>query len=87
MNPLTSLQPICVRSRVLTLNALSLGVLTKLPAVPTLAASSGTRTLIGILHVARADFTATLLTNGQVLVVGGLDSANNVLASAKLYIP
>src|SRR5260370_743725 len=50
---------------------LVLGALTMLPAVPTLAAGSGTWTLTGSLHVARADSTATLLANGQVLVVGG----------------
>jgi hypothetical protein len=43
---------------------LVLGVLTMLPAVPTLAVGSGTWTLTGSLHVARADSTATLLPNG-----------------------
>ncbi len=52
-----------------------------LPAVPTLAAGSGTWTLTGSLHVARADSTATLLPNGQVLVVGGGGT------SAELYNP
>jgi N-acetylneuraminic acid mutarotase len=42
---------------------------------------SGTWTLTGSLHVARADSTATLLPNGQVLVVGGEDT------SAELYNP
>src|SRR5258708_25788940 len=60
---------------------LVLGVLTVLPAVPTLAAGSGTWTLTGSLHVARADSTATLLPNGQVLVVGGGGT------SAELYNP
>src|SRR5260370_33036495 len=50
---------------------LVLGALTMLPAVPTLAAGSGTWMLTGSLHVARADSTATLLPNGPVLVVGG----------------
>jgi hypothetical protein len=35
------------------------------------------------LHIARADLTATLLTNSQVQVVGGLDTNYNVLASAR----
>src|SRR5260370_1128694 len=50
---------------------LVLGALTMLPAVPTLAAGSGTWMLTGSLHVARAASTATLLHNGRVLVVGG----------------
>jgi hypothetical protein len=57
------------------------------PAIPTLAAGSGTWTLTGSLHVADADFTATLLPNGQVLVAGGLDSNYNYLTSAELYTP
>src|SRR5260370_20799834 len=60
---------------------LVLGALTMLPAVPTLAAGSGTWTLTGSLHVARADSTATLLANGQVLVVGGGGT------TAELYNP
>ncbi len=60
---------------------LVLGALTMLPAVPTLAAGSGTWTLTGSLHIARADSTATLLPNGQVLVVGGGGT------SAELYTP
>ncbi len=39
------------------------------------------------LHIARADLTATLLTNSQVLVVGGLDTNYNVLARAESYTP
>jgi WD40 repeat protein len=60
---------------------LVLGALSMLPAVPTLAAGSSTWTLTGSLHVARADSTATLLPNGQVLVVGGGGT------SAELYNP
>ena len=60
---------------------LVLGALTMRPAAPTLAAGSGTWTLTGSLHVARADSTATLLPNGQVLVVGGGGT------SAELYTP
>src|SRR5260221_6956894 len=60
---------------------LVLGVLTMLPAVPTLAAGSGTWMLTGSLHVGRADSTATLLPNGQVLVAGGGGT------SAELYNP
>jgi N-acetylneuraminic acid mutarotase len=72
MNPLKTLLSTCVRSCVFTgLLVLVLGVLIMLPAVPILAAGSGTWTLTGSLRVARADSTATLLANGQVLVVGG----------------
>jgi N-acetylneuraminic acid mutarotase len=41
----------------------------------------------GSLHVARGSMTATLLRNGQVLVAGGLNGANNPLRSAELYNP
>ena len=50
---------------------------------------SGTFTLTGSLNIARYDHTATLLPNGDVLVVGGL-GVNGVytsLASAELYEP
>ena len=88
MNPLKTLLSTFVRSRLFTgLIVLVLGALTMLPAVPTLAAGSGTWTLTGSLHVARADFTATLLPNGQVLVVGGRPTSYTPLASAELYNP
>jgi hypothetical protein len=41
-------------------------------SVPALAGSSGTWTRTGSLNVACGEETATLLSNGQVLVVGGL---------------
>jgi N-acetylneuraminic acid mutarotase len=41
----------------------------------------------GSLSTARIEHTATLLPNGQVLVVGGQDGNNNSFASAELYIP
>lgn len=88
MNPLKPLPSTCVRSRLFTwLIVLVLGALTVLPAVPTLAAGSGTWTLTGSLHVARDQHTATLLPNEQVLVAGGLDSNYNYLTSAELYTP
>src|SRR3954468_13525454 len=40
----------------------------------------------GSLIVARYEHTATLLSNGKVLVAGGYDGSN-VLASAELYDP
>ena len=39
----------------------------------------------GSMHTARASQTATLLTNGLVLVAGGTGDANNALASSELY--
>jgi N-acetylneuraminic acid mutarotase len=88
MNTLKPLQSTFVRSRLFTwLIVLVLGALTILPAVPALASGSGTWALTGSLHVARADFTATLLQNGQVLVVGGRDTSYTPLASAELYNP
>jgi hypothetical protein len=41
----------------------------------------------GALTTARAAHTATLLPDGKVLIVGGIDANNNSLASAELYDP
>lgn len=41
----------------------------------------------GNLNVARSNGTATLLKNGKVLVVGGLDVNYNALASTEIYDP
>lgn len=54
---------------------------------PASAANSGTWTLTGNLITARSQHTATLLTNGQVLVVGGVGTSGAVLNSAELYNP
>jgi N-acetylneuraminic acid mutarotase len=82
MNPVKTLLSTRVRSHLyIGLLVLALGALTVLPAVTTLAAGSGTWTLTGSMHVAREDATATLLQNGQVLVVGSES------ASAELYNP
>ena len=53
-------------------------------AAPALAAGSWATT--GSLATAREDATATLLQNGDVLVVGG-QAAGSLLASAELYDP
>src|SRR5439155_22180416 len=39
------------------------------------------------MRVARHDHTATLLTNGTVLIAGGLDASNAVVATSEGYDP
>jgi RHS repeat-associated protein len=48
---------------------------------------SGTFFATGCLSTARYSHTATLLSNGKVLILGGTDLADNVFASAELYDP
>jgi hypothetical protein len=56
--------------------------------LPVFAGTSGTWANTGSLNTGRTDHTATLLPNGQVLVVGGQFGIYlNVLASAELYTP
>jgi len=50
-------------------------------------AQAGTFSATGSMTTARLNPTATLLTNGKVLLAGGQDSSNAVLASAELYDP
>jgi N-acetylneuraminic acid mutarotase len=47
----------------------------------------GTWSKVASLMTGRAKHTATLLRNGSVLVAGGVDRANNGLASAEVYNP
>ena len=54
---------------------------------PLLAQTSGAWTTTGSLNTPRQGHTATLLQNGDVLVVGGEDTSQNILASAELYNP
>jgi hypothetical protein len=44
-------------------------------------------TSVGQMTVARTDYTATLLTDGTVLLAGGRDSNGNAIASAEIYTP
>src|SRR5262249_54030281 len=39
------------------------------------------------MNTARASHTATLLTNGEVLVAGGYSSSTSALSTAELYTP
>jgi hypothetical protein len=48
--------------------------------------STGTFALTGSLHTARANYTATLLNSGLVLMAAG-NGVNGRLASAELYDP
>jgi hypothetical protein len=52
-----------------------------------LAQTSGTWTTTGSLKTARTAHTASLLANGQVLVVGGENTSGSFLTSAELYNP
>ncbi|OJH41209.1 kelch repeat-containing protein [Cystobacter ferrugineus] len=49
--------------------------------------SSDTWSLTGTLGTARKQHTATLLPDGRVLVVGGVDGSGNPLASAEAFDP
>jgi uncharacterized protein (TIGR03437 family) len=51
------------------------------------AQSAGTFNITGSMAAARYFHTATLLTNGKVLIAGGFGQGLNALASAELYDP
>ena len=51
------------------------------------AQTSGTWVHTGTLNFPRVGHTATLLNNGQVLIAGGEDSQNHLVAPAELYNP
>ena len=44
-------------------------------------------TFTGSLNIARDNHTATVLSNGKVLIVGGLDLNNNEIATSEIYDP
>jgi hypothetical protein len=48
---------------------------------------AGTFTATGSMTVARSEHTATLLSNGKVLITGGFGNGSGALASAELYDP
>ncbi len=50
-------------------------------------AKSGTWSRAGTMHIGRQNHTAALLTNGKVLVAGGLGDSGGYQASAELYDP
>jgi hypothetical protein len=54
---------------------------------PTQKAKSGTFSPTGSMATAREGQTATLLSDGRVLIVGGKDGSAGVLATAELYDP
>ncbi len=66
-----------------TLLTIALAVST---AAPTLAGSGNFNTT-GSMNVARDGQTATLLSNGEVLVTGGFNFTSGFLASAEVYNP
>ena len=49
--------------------------------------ATGTWSKTGSLNTPRDGFTATLLPNGEVLVAGGVDNADEALATAEIYDP
>ena len=51
------------------------------------AGTSGTWSTTGSLNVPRFEHTATLLSNGEVLVAGGANRTTGYLSSAELYNP
>jgi hypothetical protein len=49
--------------------------------------AQGAFNAVGAMVTARADFTATRLNDGRVLVAGGLDASGKATAKAELYDP
>jgi hypothetical protein len=60
---------------------------TALSSVELYDPAAGTWKLTGSLNIARYQHTATLLSNGKILVVGGYDAQNNAVGEAELYDP
>src|SRR5215831_16343742 len=58
-----------------------------LVATPLVAQTPGTWEPGANMQQTRAGHTATLLTNGKVLIAGGKDARGNALSSAEIYDP
>src|SRR5438445_4546920 len=71
----------------MTLLVLGVPIGTKLILLNARAATSQQVLATDPMGVARHDHTATLLPNGTVLIAGGLDASNAVVASAEVYDP
>src|SRR5437899_3667806 len=71
----------------MTLLVLGVPISTKLILLNARAATSQQVLATDPLSVPRRDHTATLLPNGTVLIAGGLDANNGVVASAEVYDP
>jgi hypothetical protein len=53
----------------------------------TSGSDNGAFTVVGGLNTPRWDDTATLLSSGMVLIVGGIDNNNEIIGTAELYNP
>src|SRR5438876_8750080 len=71
----------------MTLLVLGVPIGTKLILLNARAATSQQVQATDPLSVPRREHTATLLLNGTVLIAGGLDASNAVVASAEIYDP
>src|ERR1043165_796018 len=71
----------------MTLLVLGVPIGTKLVPLNARAATSQQVMATDAIGVPRRDHTATLLPNGTVLIAGGLDTNNAVVASAEVYDP
>ncbi len=73
-------------ARTLVLASIAAIGLVATSAPPALAGSGGFSNT-GSMNVARIDHTATLLSNGEVLVAGGNNNTDGYLSSAEVYHP
>src|SRR6266404_5515514 len=88
--PLAIVSSLSVNSRFKANRSLLLFSLVAIGAVSTAApapAGSGGFNSTGSMNIARVNHTATLLSNGEVLVAGGNNNTTGYLSSAELYNP